>query len=616
MQWGWAQRPHRSKMNPGAALRPPAPGPLRGGAALDGAGDAPDSRTRAHQRPHAARKTRVPSLVLAVALMGAACMPRLQQCGARADGMMLHRGAHAAPGAARGRVARDRGQGTGRLPARGGRARLEMIFLKHLGLRGGGGCCGAPQEAPPGRAVGPAIAAAQSGNVGGPVLPEAYMTDEQAHAELAEVGVDVKPVPRLKPPQEEGTDDMEDLARDLDDAHLDVEQPAEPMPAGPEGPAGQGRKPGLLTSTPLELKQNHPEVYEMMAELLGEIPSVPVPRATHGAESYALSDALAQALQHRREVEAVTRQDREFGAFVADPSCAAQLRLFGLSPDDEAAEVVRLLAAPDLMVPRDASNVAEGLGMLEPGQMLLIAATQRWHGQLDVSGCGINIAADGVGLFGSWALLPGSQGTLTSVSAINGAPVTSTDAMSPPAPEVVDPAGSGGTSSTVLALGGPWDVRACEVLSVGGRAALTAADDAIVSLSGCVLGGAAAARSPLLASEKSAHLGAGAQGQHGPGAGEGGGGGRREDVNSRGVHGDRVARDRGPVMSASSSGPMMAVSLLGHSECSMVECSLLCADGSLSQWAECGPVRSGAVGLSCSLSPPPPAPAYAYASTL
>jgi hypothetical protein len=444
------------------------------------------------------------------------------------------------------------------------------------------------------------------------------MTDEQAHEELAEVGVEIEALPGLKPPQEQGTDDMEDLARDLDDAHLDVEQPAEPTPAGPEGPAGQGRKPGLLTSTPLELKQNHPEVYEMMAELLGEIPSVPAPRATHGADSYALSDALAQAQQHRRELEAVTRQDREFGAFVADPSCTAQLRLFGLSPDDEAAEVVRLLAAPDLMVPRDASSVAEGLGMLEPGQMLLIAATQRWHGQLDVAGSGINIAADAVGLFGSWVLQPGSQGTLTSVSAINGALVTSTDAMSPPAPEVVDTAGSGGTSSTVLALGGPWDVRACEVLSVGGRAALTAADYAIVSLSGCVLGGAAAARSPLLTSEELAHLGVGAQGQHGPGAGEGGGGESRKDANSRGENGGNgVACDRGPMMpvSVSASGPMMAVSLLGHSECSMVECSLLFADGSLSQWAECGPVRSGAVGLSCWLSRSLP-PAYAYACTL
>ena len=551
--------------------------------------------------PRAARRTRAPSLVLAlVALMGAASVPRLQPCWARADGMLLLRGAHASPGAARGRVARDGGQGPG------GGIERKQIFLKHLGLRGGGGCCGAPQ-------VGPAIAAAGDGNAGGSVLPEAYMTDEQAHEELAEVGVDIEAVPGLKPPQEQGTDDMEDLARDLDDAHLDVEQPAEPTPVGPEGLAGQGRKPGLLTSTPLELKQNHPVVYEMMAELLGEIPSVPAPRATHGAESYALSDALAQAQQHRREVEAMTRQDREFGAFVADPSCAAQLRLFGLSPDDEAAEVVRLLAAPDLMVPRDASSVVEGLGMLEPGQMLLIAAPQRWHGQLDVAGSGINMAADGVGLFGSLALLPGSQGTLTSVSAINGALVTSTDAISPPAPEFVDTAGSGGTSSTVLALGGPWDVRACDVLSVGGRAALTAADYAIVSLSGCVLGGATAARSPLLASEELAHLGVAAQAQHGPGApeaGGGGAGGSREDANSRGQNGGHgVAGDRGPMMAVSSSGPMMAVSLLGHSECSMVECSLLFADGSLSEWAECGPVRSGAVGLSCSLSrllPPPP----------
>ena len=595
-------------MTPGAALRPPAPGPLRAGAALSQdctffaalvCDDATDSRARAHQRPRAARRTRAPSLGLAlVTLMGAACVPRLQPCGARTDGMLRR---YAPPGAARGRWLGTGGRG---LAGGEGRSRLQTIFLKHLGLRGGGGCCGgAPQVASPWMAVGPAIAAAGGGNAGEPVLPEAYMTDEQAHEELAELGVEIEAVPGLKPPQEKGTDDMEDLARDLDDAHLDVEQPAEHTPAEPESPAGQGRKPGLLTSTPLELKQNHPEVYEMMAELLGEIPSVPAPRATHGAESYALSDALAQAQQHRRELEAVTRQDREFGAFVADPSCAAQLLLFGLSPDDEAAEVVRLLAAPDLMVPRDASSVAEGLGMLEPGQMLLIAATQRWQGQLDVAGSGINIAADAVGLFGSWALQPGSQGTLTSVSAINGALVTSTDAMSPPATEVVDTAGSGGTSSTVLALGGPWDVRACEVLSVGGRAALTAADYAIVSLSGCVLGGAAAARSPLLTSEELAHLRVGAQGQHGPGAGEGGGGGSREVANSRGENsGHGVACDRGPMMHVSSSGPIMAVSLLGHAECSMVECSLLFADGSLSQWAECGPVRSGAVGLSCWLS--------------
>jgi hypothetical protein len=89
---GWAQRPQRSEMTLGAALRPPAPGPLRVGAALSQdctyfaalVCDATDSRIRAHQRPRAARRTRAPSLGLAlVTLMGAACVPRLQPCGAR-----------------------------------------------------------------------------------------------------------------------------------------------------------------------------------------------------------------------------------------------------------------------------------------------------------------------------------------------------------------------------------------------------------------------------------------------------------------------------------------------------------------------------------------------------
>jgi hypothetical protein len=451
------------------------------------------------------------------------------------------------------------------------RQQRAAVPLQSLGLRGGG-CCGAAL-------TGEAQDVQQMARMADPAaaalaVPEAlYMNDEQARAELAEAGVDVEAELPGPPEDDGGAGDMEDLARDLDDAHLDVEQPADPTPAGPDG---HGGKKGLLTSTPLELKQHHPEVYEMMAEMLGEIPSAPAPRATHGADSYALSDAIAQAQQHRREVEAVTRQDREFGEFVATPSCAAQLRLFGLAPDDEAAEVVRQLAAPDVIVPRDASSVGEGVGMLEPGQMLVIAAPQRWHGQLDVAGCGINIAADAVRLLGSWALLPSSQGTLTSVSAINHALAASTDAAPPEAAEAVGAAGGGGcstgstgsTSSTVLALGGPWEFRACEVLSAGGRAALLAAQEAVVSLSGCVVGGCAAARPSLLAQEA---------------------GWSREDAEMKGAdkgHGEAVGR-----------GPMMGVSLLGHAECCMVECSLLFADASLPRWAQCGPVRSGAVGL-------------------
>jgi hypothetical protein len=48
-------------------------------------------------------------------------------------------------------------------------------------------------------------------------------------------------------------------------------------------------------------------------------------------------------------------------------------------------------------------------------------------------------------------------------------------------------------STTMLALGGPWLLRASSILSEGGHAAMVAAGRAQLHLAGCVIGGACAA---------------------------------------------------------------------------------------------------------------------------
>ena len=45
------------------------------------------------------------------------------------------------------------------------------------------------------------------------------------------------------------------------------------------------------------------------------------------------------------------------------------------------------VAAPDCVTPGTATCVAEGVGLLDRGEMLFVARSEAWHGELEVCVC-------------------------------------------------------------------------------------------------------------------------------------------------------------------------------------------------------------------------------------
>jgi len=411
-----------------------------------------------------------------------------------------------------------------------------------------------------------------------------YLTDEQARRELAEAGVMLGDASGADVPTESAVRDLEDIVHSSE--HEDIEEP--PVALAP------GQRKGLLTSNPQELKQNYPDVYSLLAEKLGDPSAGPRHAAPFGAASYAFSDTLAQAQRFRREATRVASIDKDFGAFLSEgtgPDARASvfrdqhaLLLFGLSPDDEDVEVVSQVAAPDFLVPEDVASVGEALGVLDPGQMVVVTANTSWYGVLDVHAPGTNLAGDHPAVFfkGAWTFWPSSSGSLTSVAAICGeqpAPaafhvddgggcgqenrhlgVSASDSLR----RAVDGAEEAGgcdpadrhDSTTMLVLGGPWLLRASSIVSEGGWAAVTAAGSASLHLAGCVVGGArgvsSSAHGPAPFPEEGGVEGGEMVAREGGGGGEGAGDGGVECTSSSSTKG------------LSQEGPVLGVSLLGR----------------------------------------------------
>jgi hypothetical protein len=79
------------------------------------------------------------------------------------------------------------------------------------------------------------------------------------------------------------------------------------------------------------------------------------------------------------------------------PGRAQDLRCFGLDVDDPDADVLRQVAAPDVVVGgvgARADTLSEGLGLLGGGEMLMIEKQERWEGGLDICGRGLHICGD------------------------------------------------------------------------------------------------------------------------------------------------------------------------------------------------------------------------------
>ena len=129
------------------------------------------------------------------------------------------------------------------------------------------------------------------------------------------------------------TGDLEDAAQAL---HEEESQAAVSSPEVETRP----RKKGLLTSTPQELRDNHPAVYALLSQSLGDLSTPQEAAVQFGAASYRLIDALAEARRHRREFEATNARDPEFAAFLSSGSQSAELLSFGLEHDDPDADIV------------------------------------------------------------------------------------------------------------------------------------------------------------------------------------------------------------------------------------------------------------------------------------